>query len=57
VTRIALLLVTASVVVAIGSGSIAGAAAVETGLMGKVLRGIAVATAGFYGIGLLEQAL
>ena len=26
-------------------------------LMGKVLRGIGVATAGFYGIGLLEQAL
>ena len=26
-------------------------------LMGKVLRGIAAATAGFYGIGLLEQAL
>jgi len=26
-------------------------------LMGKILRGIAIATAGFYGIGLLEQAL
>jgi len=26
-------------------------------LMGKMLRGIAMATAGFYGIGLLEQAL